>query len=230
MTISFVGVNGYEATSGALPTHQAGDLILAFGWRTANAYPTVPSGWTTHTIRSGGTRSVQLSVLQADSSSEVSGTWTNSAAMLFAVYRHSTNYLVLGGKNHNAGSSSSTVNYAALVATTTVGQQLNNMETADSNAWVLGFGGITINNSTIETAPSGMTYRGGVVGASVTELVLHDTNAGVASWASTNAAATNAGDWATIVAELHDSGIVKSSGGLSPSLINSQALVRGIVI
>ena len=45
MAISFVGADVLEVASAAIPTYQAGDLLIVAGWR-SGSFLADPSGWT----------------------------------------------------------------------------------------------------------------------------------------------------------------------------------------
>jgi len=86
-SITYIGqANG--TTSATLPTHQAGDLILAFAFRDGSlTLPTQPSGWTSIDSQSANTCSARLAYKIAASGSETTGTWTSATTTIFLVYR-----------------------------------------------------------------------------------------------------------------------------------------------
>ena len=74
-----------NATSVALPAHQSGDLIIAFGYLNfSNWPPSLPTGWN-HLDYDFGNR---IAYKIATSSSETSGSWTGYSGVSFVVYRN----------------------------------------------------------------------------------------------------------------------------------------------
>jgi hypothetical protein len=149
----------------------------------------------------------------AATGSETSGTWTNANLLACAVYRHADNYLVIGGMNLRNNIFSTTVDYGLLGAYTLgqTGANLTNMRAASS--WVVLLGGCTVNDSDIETAPTGTTNRTSLAGASANEVAIHDTNGSVASFAGAAITVNKTVTAATATIELLNTGIAKSSGG-----------------
>ena len=220
MTTSFVAVASAESNTLAMPSHQAGDLLLLFVFRnTSSTAITAPSGWFPVGTRTANSKASGVYGKVASSGVETSGTWTNAEFIACAVYRDNLNYLLPGENSSGGGAATTTIAYNALTTS------------MRGTHYVAGFVAGSVNNSDINTAPTGMMTRGSLAGASVAEIAVHDTNGNVSSWATTNYTASVSQTFHSYVVELWDTGIAKSSGsGLSPSLINSQALVRGIVI
>jgi len=231
MTISFVGATKAEATSVTLPTHQVGDTIVVAAYRRDGATAiTIPSGWRVVGMRRANTQALYIAQKVAASTSEVSGTWTGAELMIAGVWRDPDYYVTPGGFNAAGSASTTTLTYSNIDAAVTT--TLNLMRQSDGTSYVVGICGVTLNSTNADLAPSGMTNRDSIAGASVGELTMHDTAAGVSSWSSTTTTASSTVGFAAITFELFISTIAKSSGsgGLSPSLINNQSLVRGIVI
>ncbi|AKJ72194.1 hypothetical protein TPA4_29 [Tsukamurella phage TPA4] len=86
-TISFVDGGYIGTTSGTLPTHAAGDLILMFSSRNTSSAATMPGGWIDLGVRTSTVVSIRAAYKIAASSSETSGTWTNSNELSCRVYR-----------------------------------------------------------------------------------------------------------------------------------------------
>src|SRR6185295_9203658 len=73
----------------------------------------------------------------------------------------------------------------------------------DSTSWVAGFAGHRSMDGAVATAPTGMTNRSSLAGATA-DAGAHDTNGGVASWPTGRTAAyggTSSG-WVAITAEI----------------------------
>ena len=200
MAITYVSAGSVAGTSFTLPTHQAGDLLVMFGYHTSSGTGiTIPSGWVQRTSQaSSGGRNGILAIKTATSSSESSGTWANASHLLCGVYRSNSSLYLWGGLLSNGSSASTTtINYAAIGAVTF------------SNTWFLGLVGTTTNGSG-ETAPTLMTNRHSLNSSG--EVALHDTNANVASWASTNVATATVG-YRSFVFEIFETDIAIPNGG-----------------
>jgi hypothetical protein len=225
MTTSFIGAASAEATSVTLPAHQAGDLILLFAWNGGSlTVPTVPSGWLViYAIArsTGANRAWVLAWKVATSSSETSGTWTNAAIIGTAVYRHSTNYLVVGGTNVNQDLNSTAFAYPSLPAYTNGTNTGGKMRS--STSWHVGIAGANLNTQSLETAPSGMSFRNGLAGASANEIAFHDTGANSSSYAGATVTMSLTTVGAASVVELLDTGIAKSSASFRPVNIRGGA-------
>lgn len=205
MTTSYVGSAFAEATSVTLPTHQSGDLIIIMATRWASTtVPTVPSGWSVLFSRNTSNRTVIIACKIASSSSETSGTWTNAEMLACGVWRDDTNYLVPGAIASAAQTGGTTMAYPLLDAVNTIRQR--------SSSWVAGFGGVALNSINGQDAPTGMTNRGSLAGASTGEVAIHDSN-GNTTWSSTvNVTLSSATSSQSTTIELWDTGIAKSAG------------------
>lgn len=190
MAISFVG-ESTGTTTATIPTHQAGDLMIIWAFRSgSNSTPTVPTGWTSIKTNVTNSAGAVAAWKIAVSSTDTSGTWTNATGLVCMVYRGTNQTAPIGGSATNTAAST-TVNYPALTMTVTNG-----------SSWVVGVAAHRSTNTTIETPPTGMTNRADLVGGS-DEVVGHDTNGGVSSWSSTNVSVggTSSG-WASVTFEL----------------------------
>ena len=220
--ISSAAANGDSVTIG---THQAGDLIVIAVYRNnSTVFATVPTGWVVKSQGGSSTNALTIATRIASSSAETSGTWTNATQLGYWVLRGSTGLLIYGGQNVNQGTAGSggSINYPALTNASTL-----------TNQWILAAAGHRSIDTDIETAPSGLTFRAGVVGASAGELALHDSDGNLDTWASTNytlTAGTSSG-YRTAILQVCESDYLPAGGGTGGgSLVNSQALVRGFVI
>jgi hypothetical protein len=219
MTISYVGSAAAEATSVTLPTHQAGDLLIMFAMRAANGLPTIPSGWFLGGSRTSSSGiSLMIAWKVAASSSETSGTWTNAAAILSVVYRHTSNYLVIGGISINPPSSTTAISYPLML-----GNNNANFATilrAASSVMAAGVWSLA-NNATIETVPmysnltpsgSSLTLRNNSVLATY-ESAWFDTGTPISGTTGGNATSNIATTTMATSVEILDTGLAKSSGG-----------------
>jgi len=127
MSISFIAGTSTEATSVTLPSHQAGDLIVMWVYKSsAGTRPVMVAGWFCATMRTAASQAACLVWKIAASASEVSGTWTNAEIIAAATYRDSANYLVIGGINAAAATATT------VVATTSVTTPLYTANAADA--------------------------------------------------------------------------------------------------
>ncbi len=87
--ISRVGGAAAPATSVALPSHEAGDLLLAFAYRAdvSAPAPALPPGWVSLADDGTGGNGSRVGWRVAASSSEVSGTWAGAQAVIVVIYR-----------------------------------------------------------------------------------------------------------------------------------------------
>lgn len=206
MTVSYVSSSAVEANSITLPTHQAGDLIVIYAAANPQATITIPSGWIVVSSRQNSASLSSIVAFRiAASSSETSGTWTNATHMCVGVYRDTDNYLVVNGANEAAANPTTTINYPALPISG-AGPVMT------TNNWVAAFGMASLNSTDFETAPSGMTNRTSLAGASVGEIVLHDTNGTVVSWTATTRTNSGSVSYHTRPFSIEDTGISKAGG------------------
>jgi methionine-rich copper-binding protein CopC len=195
MSVSFIG-QATGVTTATLPTHQAGDLILAFAYRDGNnTAPTVPSPFTAVATGtgSGGGGAANSSVVGsflATGSDTSSGTWTNATSVVFHVYRGTSGAGAIVG---TSATNSTSVTYPALT-----------LQVTNGSSWVAGFAGHQSTNTALETAPTGMTNRSNVQDAT-DEAAGHDTDGGVSSWSqqTVNVGGTGA-SWRSWTVEIVD--------------------------
>jgi len=181
-----------------------------WAFRNATGGFTVPAGWLPVCWRSASNvLSTGVWYKIAASSGETSGTWTSAGMLACAVYADDANYLIPGASNINGASASTTLTYQPLSAYSGAGASLSGMR---GSGWVIGFGATSVNSTNTEDAPSLMTNRIALAGASVGEIAIHDTDSDVASWASTGITTASANNHAATV-QIYDTGIAKSGGG-----------------
>jgi len=191
MAISRVGAATAEATTITIPAgHQSGDLMIMFAYRDgSNTPPTKVSDWQeVYKATGANTNSHVLAVKWATSSSETSGTWTSATNLAVIVLRGAG-----GVATFSTGTASSTsIAYNAL----------NALWNNDGNSWVVGFAGHRSTNTSITTAPTGMTNQAGANGATA-GIAVHDTNGGVSSWSTqTVAVGGTSSGWRSAVLEV----------------------------
>lgn len=192
MAISRISSATGTTSIASMPTHQAGDLLLAFAFRDGStSAPTRPSGWTNIASSGGNTCSICCAYKVAASGSETSGTWTSATSLIIVVYRGQRSAGTPIGAFAHTGGASTSITYPAITLWHTTG-----------SSWVSGFAGHRSANVAIETAPSGMTNVTSVSDAT-DEAAAHDTNAAVSSWspAAASVGGTSSG-WRSITVEI----------------------------
>lgn len=167
MAISYVG----SSNSSTLPAHAAGDLILAFSYRSANATPpTLASGYTSAFTISDASGSLRVGYKIATSGSESGGTWTNSTANLFSIYRGTDQSTPIGGYATWVSGSDDTVDYPAV----------SPMVDAGGSSWGVSYAAADTNAVSIGLR-TGYTSRVTGEGAGVYEHRICDSNSTVTS-------------------------------------------------
>ena len=180
MAISRVGFASALATSIAIPSHQAGDIIVISAGRNTATAPTVPSGWITQVATGASEVSNAIAWKMAKSSSETSGTFANASVLQCAVYRASAGILVVSSAAGVQAATSATINYANVV------NGLSYRPGVLDN-WYIG-AAIQLNSTnSLETPPTGMANVMVDSSAGVWKAAYHDTNASqLSSWSATN--------------------------------------------
>jgi surface protein len=146
VNITYIGAA--EGTDSAtLPAHQAGDLILAFAFRSGSTTATtLPAGWTSIALAGANVTHGRLAFKIAESDSETSGTWTNATRVIFQVYRNAEpTSITAAGLRSTATDSSTTVSY-------------NAVNTWKDLAWTVAFMGHRSTDNSAGT-PTGLTAR-----------------------------------------------------------------------
>jgi hypothetical protein len=213
MAITYVGAASAESNNVALPTHQAGDLILIYAARAGTtSLPTVPSGWTGTRSATNASGSVIVGFKIATSGSEVSGTWTNADSIAAVVYRSDSGKYVVPGAASTLQSTSTTISYNVVNSHLVVN---------GNTSWFVGMVWTNANQAG-NTAPSGMTNRTSAAGTY--EIAIHDTNSQQATW-TTNTVATTSVFWRTYVVEVWETEIAIASGSGGGRLIGPSGLI-----
>lgn len=192
MALSRIAAGAGAGATIALAAHQAGDIIVIYAFRDGSTTaPTLPAGWLA--INSGGanTCSGRLGYKIAKNASTTSGTWTNATHIAYTIYRGQHPKSPIGGNAGTNGTAAS-VSYPALTMVDTGGTSV-----------VLGFCGHRSVDTTLETAPTGMTNRSTHVDAT-DEIAGHDTGT-VSSWSlQTVAVGGTASGWRGVTVELRN--------------------------
>lgn len=173
--VSHVGTCTPGTTSCTLPAHSIGDVVICAAFRDgSNTAPTVPTGdgYTSLVSGGGNSCSIVIGYLVADTTTEVSGTWTNASSTICGVY---SGVLSIGGSSETGGSSA-TVTYPGVSPFT------------GATSYIFSScGHRSVNTNLDTTAPAPLTFRQGVSDA-VDDMNTADTAAAVSSFADTTQA------------------------------------------
>jgi hypothetical protein len=188
--ITYIGAAA-GTTSATLPAHQAGDLILAFAFRSgATTATTIPAGWTSIALAGANTTHGRLAFKIAASSSETSGTWTGATRVIFQVYRNAEPAnITLAALRSTATGSSTTVSYNAVGAWKDL-------------AWTVAFMGHRSTDNS-DGLPTGLTARSST--NSGARMLGADSTDTTTDWATqtVNIGGTSSG-WRTFVLRLRN--------------------------
>jgi hypothetical protein len=174
-TITYVGISS-GVNSATLPAHQAGDIIFAWTVADNNSgffnFVPMPPGWLNITTAGWNDSSSRFAYKIAQSSSEVSGTWTDTTSVAFVIYRGAFN-MPNSADFVLSRVTSTTITYPAL------GIWPSNL------AWTIAFAFHSSTNTALESPPSGLTLRNSTSDAT-DEIAVFDSNGLVGAWPSTN--------------------------------------------
>lgn len=190
-SITYIG-EATGTTSATLPSHQAGDLILAFAFRDGSTtFPTQPSGWTTVAGRAGTSASARTAYKVAASGGEATGTWTNASTVIFLVYRgvNTTDLVSINAAGDTSG-----------VGTTVTYYQNGCWQNLSR---VVAFAGHRSVDTALGTPPGSLTLIVNPVDATDEAAAFQSTVDNFGNWTSTNVSVggTSSG-WITFVMRL----------------------------
>jgi surface protein len=171
-SITYIGeANG--TTSATLPTHQAGDLILAFAFRDGSTtQATQPAGWSAITSATTTLAAARFSYKIAASGSETTGTWTNATTVIFLVYRGVNIENIAAIETASTGSS------------TTVTYNANGFWQGLSR--LVAFAGHRSTDTALETPPGTLSLIVNPVDATDEAAAFQSTVDNFGNWTSTN--------------------------------------------
>jgi hypothetical protein len=212
MAISFIAANSANSNTVAIPTHQFGDLIVFISYRSdGNFNSSLPSGYVQNTRNSGSGNGQIIATRIASSSSESTPSIADATQVIIAIYRSTTGKVILASSGSVSSSSSTTVIYS------TVSFSGSNI----TDKWHVGMAGHKSIDTSLQTAPTGMTNRASQVGGSEGHLVLHDTNANQATWNQQSVSVGGTSNiWRSAIIEVLELDATYPSGGGTPSIIN----------
>lgn len=182
------------SNSVSLPTHAVGDILIVWTWRdTDTTAITIPGTFTTILDSSGTSRTLTIGYLIADTTTEVSDTWTNAEAIIACVFRGVDNADPVGGVATNNAASGTTINYPAVT-----------FEVGDSSSWLLSAGGSRTNTTADFGEAPGAQMQIGVDdgGGGAGGVGVHSSEGGLASWSSADVTVSISAGWRTYLFEL----------------------------
>ena len=169
--VAAVSSNAVEAATMTMPTHSAGNLIVAWAFRDGvGTAPPIPSGqsWTQVDTGAGNSCGFVMVKKIAASSSETVGSFTGATLLMISVFSGASD---VGAFLSNSASSNSPA---------FTGFTFND---TDNTSWAAAFVGHRSVNGTLGTPPTGMTNRQTLDG-STNDGAIHDTNGPVTGWSS----------------------------------------------
>ena len=178
MAISRIGAVAAASTSLTPTAGLAGDVMVAFAYRSSAAtVPTLPAGWTTIASGSGNTTAGLLAYHFCTGTSDTATGFTGATQLVVTKYRG-----VLGiGAVASSNATGTSIAYPAL----------SSMVQTGGKSWVYGVAGHRTATNVSTVAPTGMTAISGANTGGSSIVGGFDTNAGVASW-SLNSTTVNA--------------------------------------
>jgi hypothetical protein len=185
VAISIVG-GATGTTSATLPTHQAGDVIIAFAFRDGSTtQPTLPAGWIPITNVAGTLCCSRTAWRRATGAGTTTGTWTNASRVSFIVLRGCWSENPIAADATGSGSGTN-LNYPAVT-----------LRKTNSTSMGVRFAGDVNINTTLETPPTNWTNLAAASGVdAVAECACH-TRASLAAniGADTVAKGGTSGAW-----------------------------------
>jgi hypothetical protein len=203
MAVTVVSSQFANGDTLTMPSHQAGDLLIAIAHRNANTtIPTEPAGWFTHFTAGANNQGARIASKYATSSSESFGAWTNAEQVLVVVCRSDDGKGVYLNATNSAGANSTSISYPALAFSTV----------ANNSTMFFGFVGVKVNDSNADTAPSGMTNIGSLAGVSAGEIALHNSTPAT-SWSAATFTASTSVEYRSIIFGVTETQFDLASGG-----------------
>lgn len=192
-SISYIADGQAVGTSVTIPAHQVGDLIVIFAFANTGTVPALGAQFTNvaNCNLSGGTTGSRVGYMIADTTTEVSGTWTSATSLMVHVYRSSAGNMPVPGACAGQNAAASTaLTYPALTLTKT-----------DHSSWVAR-AAISSAGTNIQTAPSGYVLRAN--NTAVPETASFDSNGRIqaTSVAQSAALTITSANWRSVTLEI----------------------------
>lgn len=124
-TITVISSSVGVSSVSPMPSHQAGDFLVIWGYRDGSSSPpTVPAEWSPAVVATGSNAlGYAVAVKTAASGSETSGTWTGASGLICAVFRPSTGHTIsVGGTNTSGATTGITAPIPSVTLTGTNGR------------------------------------------------------------------------------------------------------------
>jgi surface protein len=186
-TISFIG-SATGTNSAAVPSHQAGDVLVVFSFRDGStAPPELPSGWTNFNNGAGNTSGSRTGFRISDGTVTTTGTWTGATSVIVLVYR---------GVGQVSGNAT-----AATAASTTVNYPANGTWVGLSR--LVAVAGHRSIDTALDTPPGSLTLRANVLDATDHAVAFDSDNSNEPAWASTDVSVGGTSDgWHSTILRL----------------------------
>jgi hypothetical protein len=193
MAISYI--NSATGTNAATyPSFLQDDIAIVFAFRDGSATPpSLSANFTNINTRAGTLCASRICWRRLVTGDTATGTFTNATSVIVGVYRGCVESgIPVTVVAQTSGTTNNPITYSNTAA----------FANQDGSSWAICGAGHRNVDTTLETAPTGMTNRANVVDAT-DEASLHDTNGGVSSWSSqtVNIGGTDGG-WCTMSIEL----------------------------
>jgi hypothetical protein len=196
MAISRVGFTSALSDSIAIPSHQAGDIIVISVGRNNTTPATIPSGWITQV--STGSSGVSNAIVwkMAKSSSETSGTFTNASVLQCAVYRGDAGVLAISAAASGQAGNSTSIQYPALA---------NGLayRAGFIDNWHIGVAFQLNSANSLETAPTNMANVMVDSSSGVWKAAFHDGQL-LSSWTASTVTVTTSAQYVARVIQLFE--------------------------
>jgi hypothetical protein len=207
MAISIVGSTSELSDSiTTMPTHAAGDLLIGFGYNDGSSTAvTAPSGWVDRFFSAvGGAGYIRVGYKHAQTSSEVSGTWTNADQLFMLSITGGPNTLVFPNYVSTNSATTATINFAAQVASTFQGG-------ADDQALVSW--AASRNSGNTLTAPGALTIEQSATDSAnfVSQVCFQSSR--TTAWTATNITVATSALYRSIMLSLVESPVYGATGG-----------------
>jgi len=147
MGIAYVAAGAAQSDSITFASHQPNDIIVVMAYRDGASDASYPAGWDQLSINvTAASRRSIIGVKRAESTTEVSGTWTNASHLAYYIARPDNNkHLIVGNTNSAVNNNASSRTLALL--------------NCRRNSRIVRFSAFDPSSATGDTTPSGFTER-----------------------------------------------------------------------
>lgn len=203
MAETFVGAATAASSSVALPSHQAGDLIIIVAARAASSQVAAAGYTSLSTANRGPNVAYNIGYKYAASSGEGSGTWTGATAIAALVFRgfHPTAAVSATYLDTNSAIDSTTISYPSITS----------IDTNESTSWQLLVGAVASTTSTVENPPGSHTLRANRVGTGIE--IAAFTRSIVSAAGTADLALGLSTDWLSVTLEIR--GVLEAAASIT---------------